>query len=92
MKGIFVTLDTIQSVHFDSPNELFNEDSFTIVGACIEEGLVFMGRANASHLPMNTNIPLEWFTISCFDEHPRGNVLIVKTNEEGEIIDHDLKL
>lgn len=90
MHGIFVT-STVCDVHFDSPKEIFGNDDFTFIGACVERGLVFMGRKDVSHLSVNTNIPLDLLNESCFDEPPRGDVLIVQTNEYGEIIECDLK-
>lgn len=90
MQGIFIT-DTMYNVHFDSPSEIFGDDNFTFIGACVEKGLVFMGRSNASHLPINTNIPSDLLEDSCFDEPPRGDVLIVKTNEDGDVIEFNLK-
>ena len=92
MQGIFITSTTLYKVHFDSPSEVFKDDNVTFIGACVEKGLVFMGRTNASDLPINTNIPLDLLSESCFDEPPRGEVLIVKTNDSGEIIECDLKL
>ena len=91
MQGVFVTSSDTRYVHFDAPKELFGDDNFTFIGACIEKGLVFMGRNNAKHLPVNTTIPCDLLSVSCFDEPPRGDVLIVRTNDEGEIIECDLK-
>jgi hypothetical protein len=88
MNGLFIT-DAICNVYFKSPSEIFGDDNFTFIGACVEKGLVFMGRSNASHLPINTNIPPYLLESSCFDEPPRGEVLIVKTNEDGEIIEFE---
>ena len=92
MQGIFVTWTEAYTVYFDSPNELFGDDNFTFIGACIEKDLVFMGRKEADHLPINTKLPLDLIKESNFDCQPRGEVLIVKTDSNGDIIECDLKI
>lgn len=86
MDGFFVTQTTREVVQFDSPTELFGEHAYTFIGACVEKGLVFMGKTHTNHLPINTNIPNEYLVNVCFDDSPRGEVLIVKTNDAGDVI------
>lgn len=87
MAGIFANIDnTMTNVTFDNPNVLFGEDrEITIIGACVERNLVYMGFKNIQGEPLNTTLPTELIEASVFDEHPRGPVLVVKTHDDGTI-------
>jgi hypothetical protein len=87
MAGIFANIDnTMTNVTFDNPNVLFGEDrEITIIGACVERNLVFMGFKNIEGEILNTTLPSELIEASVFDEHPRGPVLVVKTHDDGTI-------
>lgn len=87
MAGIFANIDnTMTNVTFDNPRLLFDNRPITIIGACVERNLVYMGLKDTEGQLQNTTLPTELIEASVFDEHPRGPVLVVKTHDDGTIL------
>jgi hypothetical protein len=87
MAGIFANTDnTMTNVTFDNPKVVFGSRPITIIGACVERNLVYMGLSNTDGEPLNTALPNELIETSVFDEHPRGPVLVVKTHDDGTLL------
>jgi len=87
MAGIFANIDnTMTNVVYDNPNVLFDNREITIIGACVERNLVYLGLQNTEGEHLNTTLPTELIEASVFDEPPRGPVLVVKTHDDGTIL------
>jgi hypothetical protein len=81
----------VQRVMFESPSDVFSKQACTIIGACVEKNLVFMGLKNDHHAcTPNNSIPPALIKESVF-EHTNGPILAIKTSETGIPIDIDVK-
>jgi len=98
MYGIWIPNEPtgeIKRVLFNSPNEVFGTDSFTIIGSCIERNLVFIGLNGSIHphtlstsTGVNNRIPLALFKESVFENDcVKGPVIVIETDTSGEPID-----
>lgn len=85
MKGIFITLEEYDEVTFTNPRELFDGKEITFIGAWVERNLVYMGLKNSTGYSVNKNIPPKLINGAVFDEPPRGPVLIVQTDDNGDV-------
>tara|TARA_Y100000389_G_C17261488_1_gene413245 strand:- start:252 stop:560 length:309 start_codon:yes stop_codon:yes gene_type:complete len=82
-----VNFDLIVDNHDDTPSKLL-QGSPTIVGARPENDLLLLGIDQTTlNLPLNS-FPL--FDSFNKDDELRGNILIIKTNEDGDPIDIDI--
>lgn len=77
----------IQRVFFESPEDIFSKQACTIIGACIEKDLVYMGLQSGSKL--NKCIPSKLLEESVF-EHTNGPILVIKTDKKGDPVDISL--
>ena len=80
----------IQKLNITSPADVFGTGNFTIIGACIELGYVYVGFIDALCETMvpNQHIPPNLMVQSVFDSRiVRGPMLIVQTNAMGNPID-----
>lgn len=73
-----------QRVAFEAPEDVFSKQAVTIIGACVERNLVYMGLESAS-VP-NTALPVELRDMSVF-EHTNGPILVIKTDIHGDPVD-----
>ena len=84
--------ESIQRVFFESPEDIFSKQACTIIGACIEKDLVYMGLKSGSGVA-NKCIPPKLLEDSVF-EHTNGPILVIKTDKKGDPVDtisfHDL--
>jgi hypothetical protein len=85
MQGIFITHEEYNDVTFKNPRDLFQGKEITFIGAWVERNLVFMGLKHTHGHSVNKNIPNHLIQGAVFDEPPRGPVLIVETNEHGDV-------
>jgi hypothetical protein len=92
MAGILIHDNTMTHVTYDDPKALFGFRPITIIGACVERNLVYMGLKNTDNEPVNTTFPKDLLAISEFDDPPRGPVLIVKTHDDGTVVDEPFHL
>lgn len=92
MAGIFISLEDIKPVTYHDPKALFGGRPITIIGACVERNFVYMGLKNTDDEPVNTMFPKDLWDVSEFDEIPRGPVLVVKTYDDGTILDEPFEL
>jgi len=83
--------ESFETVEFESPSDVFHTNKFTIIGACVEKNLVMIGLENAFEFPVS-NIDSELLSQFVFDEHPCGDLLFIKTNDEGIPIYIDLNI
>ena len=85
MHGILITNDIpLQHVSFEAPEDVFSKQAVTIIGACIEKNLVYMGLCSVS-VP-NTALPVALREMSVF-EHTNGPILVIKTDTHGNPVD-----
>lgn len=80
---------TIEKIYITSPADVFGNGKFTIIGACIELGYVYIGYIDAINetLAPNKHIPPKLMVQSVFDERiVRGPILIVQTDSFGNPI------
>jgi hypothetical protein len=95
MQAIYITsAGETSKIHIISPADVFGIDKFTIIGACIDYGYVYIGYTPniANALPVNTNIPQKLIDISVFESSDiRGPLLVVQTDLNGDVIDIDFK-
>lgn len=84
IQGLFYNhlSESYTKVEFDSPADIFRTNTFTIIGACIEKNLIMVGLENAFNFPVS-NIDSDILSQFIFDEHPRGDVLFIETDEKG---------
>lgn len=85
MQGIFITDTEYNDVTFKNPRDLFKGNEITFIGAWVERNLVYMGLKNTQGYPINKNIPYSLISGAVFDEPPRGPVLVVQTDENGDV-------
>ena len=65
---------------------------FTIIGACIEKDLVFIGQENYNQMQINERFPKDLIEISVFDcLPPRGDIFVIKTDIDGNFVNCALK-
>lgn len=76
-------------IDITSPADVFGVGTFTIIGACIERGYVFVGydEKNAKDLPINMYLPPRLVDMAVLESKIHGPVLIIQTNDHGEPID-----
>lgn len=80
----------VDKLTINSPADVFGADHFTIIGACIELGYVYIGYIDAisKSLTPNTHIPHELRVQSVFDDKVvHGPMLIVQTDSYGNPMD-----
>lgn len=88
MKGIFINSYAGSIiVNFNTPDEVFRSD-FTIVGACPENDLIMIGSIDAQKdKSIPCNLSEDVLKAWNYDEVPRGDLLITKNDEKGELVD-----
>lgn len=77
---------TTQRVMFEAPEDVFSKQACTIIGACVEKNLVFMGLQNHHTCEHNKSIPESLLARSVFD-HTKGPILVIKTDDLGDPVD-----
>lgn len=93
MFGILIPPESsvpMQRVMFESPKDVFSKQACTIIGACVEKNLVFMGLEKHHACTPNNALPPALIKESVF-EHTNGPILAIKTSETGIPIDIDVK-
>tara|TARA_X000000368_G_scaffold277961_1_gene220537 strand:+ start:99 stop:380 length:282 start_codon:yes stop_codon:yes gene_type:complete len=86
MKGCLIyDTNTKHEVNYQTPKDIFGSLDFTTCGACIEKDLVII------HNPKKNNgefkNPQEIFNNFVYDEPLFSPILVIQTNDDGNIID-----
>lgn len=90
MFGILIPPEScMQRVMFESPSDVFSKQACTIIGACVEKNLVFMGLEKHHACAPNNALPPA--LKDAVFEHTNGPILAIKTDETGVPIDIDVK-
>lgn len=81
----------VTRIQINSPADVFQSNEFTIIGACVERNLIYVGMKDCcGDLEINNNLPSYLLEESVFDEKPpRGPIIIIRTNDTGTPIDID---
>ena len=89
MIGVLIPPDPcvpMQRVMFDAPEDVFSKQACTIIGACVEKNLVYMGLHDHRSCVDNRSIPESLLARSVFD-HTKGPILVIKTDDLGDLVD-----
>lgn len=90
MYGILIPEDhhELKKVSFETPGDIFGQNAYTFIGACVERNLIFLGVTDQSSFRENNNIPFNLKSMSLFDDPVvRGPVLVVLTDVFGNPVD-----
>lgn len=91
MYGILIVPENpeLQRVSFNAPEDVFSKQACTIIGACIEKNLVYMGLASGKSCVLNNSMPADLREMSVM-EHMYGPILVIKTDDRGDPVDIQL--
>lgn len=91
MHGILIVPENpeLQRVSFNAPEDVFSKQACTIIGACVEKNLVYMGLPSGKSRVLNNSMPADLRAMSVMD-HANGPILVIKTDNHGDPVDIDL--